>query len=32
MFARYQVGYSEIRAVESVDPLALLRAFGTNWK
>jgi hypothetical protein len=31
MFARYQVGYSEIRAIESVDPTQLLRNFGTNW-
>ena len=31
MFGRYQVGYSEIRAVESVDEVSLLYNFGRNW-
>lgn len=32
MLARHHVGYSEIRAVEAVDPTALIRNFGANWR
>jgi hypothetical protein len=31
MLAIYHVGYSEIKYIESVDPKALINAFGANW-
>jgi len=32
MLARYHVGYSEIKCIQSVDPKQLIRNFATNFR